>query len=69
LEVVDRLVDFVDRSLELFTGEIVVAGEAGLVQEGIDLLLGDGFLFWNLWRWEGLKVRRWKGLKVEWAIT
>jgi hypothetical protein len=39
------------------------------VQEGIDLLLGDGFLFWHLWRWEGLKVRRWKGLKVEWAIT
>lgn len=29
LQVVDRLVDFVDRGLEFFAGEFVVAGEAG----------------------------------------
>ena len=30
LEVRDRLVDFVDRGLELFTCEVVVSSEAGL---------------------------------------
>ena len=36
LEVVDRLVDFVDRGLELFAGEVVVAGKPGL--EGVQFL-------------------------------
>ena len=40
LEVVDRLVDFVDRGLELFTGEIVVAGEAGF--EGFQFIFKIG---------------------------
>ena len=40
LQVGDRLVDFVDRGLELFAGEIVVSGEAGF--EGVQFLFKVG---------------------------
>ena len=36
LQVGDRLVDFIDRGLELFAGEVVVAGKPGL--EGVQRL-------------------------------
>lgn len=36
LQVSDRLVDFVDRGLELFAGEVVVAGKPGF--EGVQRL-------------------------------
>ena len=36
----DRLVDFVDRGLELFAGEVVVAGEAGF--KGVQFLFKVG---------------------------
>ena len=39
-KVVDRLVDFVDRGLELFAGEVVVAGEAGF--KGVQFLFKVG---------------------------
>ena len=40
LQVGDRLVDFVDRGLELFAGEVVVPGEAGL--EGVQFFFKFG---------------------------
>ena len=40
LQVGDRLVDFVDRGLELLAGEVVVPGEAGL--EGVQFLFKVG---------------------------
>ena len=40
LQVGDRLVDFVDRGLELFAGEVVVSGEAGF--EGVQFLFKVG---------------------------
>jgi hypothetical protein len=40
LQVGDRLVDFIDSGLELFAGEVVVAGKPGL--EGVQLLFKVG---------------------------
>jgi hypothetical protein len=40
VEVADRLVDFVDRGLELLAREVVVAGEAGF--EGVQFLFKVG---------------------------
>ena len=40
LQVGDRLVDFVDRGLELFASEVVVAGEAGF--KGVQFLFKVG---------------------------
>jgi len=40
LQVVDRLVDFVDRGLELFAGEVVVAGKPSF--KGVQFLFKVG---------------------------
>jgi len=40
LQMGDRLVDFVDSGLELFAGEVVVAGEAGF--KGVQFLFKVG---------------------------